>query len=423
MHLYRFPIGRGEGRTLSHVRSICGRAVEPLERRTLFSAAAMPRPDHVVVVVEEDHSYDQILGVQPIMPLLPSVPVNLLDTAPYIRQLAAHSASLTQIHSVGHPNAVTYQALFSGLKTPGVALPYTAPNLASELNAAGLSFGGYSESLPHTGYSGYDVGDYKLGHNPWAAFSNVPGSENMPFSRFPSDYSKLPTVSYVVPNLQNNMHSGYVSTADQWLHDNIGGYAKWAMSHNSLLIVTWDESHQTGNQVPTFFYGPMIEPGNYGQRVTQLNLLRTLEDMYGLAPTGQAAQATAISDVFGSGGLSESFEDAVIKARPHGGSGHASIHGKVVSTTGRPLSRWWVYLDANNDGVLEPGEQVLRTDSHGRFTFRHLSAGTYDVRVVPQNGLVQTSPANGVQQIPLTTGQHVSGILFSEQPIPVATNG
>lgn len=415
----RSPASSGLGEALLRTGGGVVPAVEPLERRTLLSALPIPRPDHVVVLVEEDHAYDQILGTQPVQPLLPPVPVNLLNSTPYLRQLAAHGASLTQMHSVGHPNAVTYQALFSGLNTNRATLPYTAQNLASELNSAGLSFGGYAESLPRTGYSGGDVGDYKWGHNPWVAFSNVPGSENLPFSRFPGDYSTLPTVSFVVPNLQYNMHSGFVSAADQWLQDNIGGYAQWAMSHNSLLIVTWDESHETGNQIPTIFYGPMIEPGSYGERVNQLNLLRTLEDMYGLAPTGEAAQATAITDIFGSGGLTEAFEDAVIKARPHTRGGHGSIRGKVLSTTGRPLSRWWVYLDSNNDGVLEPGEQIARTDSKGRFEFRQLLSGAYDVRVVPQSGFVQTTPS-GASAVALASGQHVGGIIFGEQPIAAA---
>ena len=378
----------------------------------------IPRPDHVVVVVEEDHSYSQILGSTPApLPLLPLVPRDLLDSTSYIRSLAARGASLTQIHSVGHPNNVTYQALFSGFQAGSAPLPYTAPNLASELNAAGLSFGGYAESLPHTGYLGGDVGNYKQGHNPWVSFSNVPPSQDLPFSRFPSDFSTLPTISYVVPNLQDNMHSGLISDADQWLHDNISAYAQWAMSHNSLLIVTWDESHEKGNQIPTIFYGPMIEPGNFGERVTQLNLLRTLEDMYGLPPTGQAAQASPITDVFGSGGLTEPFEDAVLKARPRAGNGRASITGKVVNSSGHRLSHWWVYLDANHDGALEPGEQLVRTDSIGRFKFNHLSAGSYDVRAISQSGYVQTSPASGVDSVILTAHQHVGGITFSEQLI------
>lgn len=173
------------------------------------------------MVLEEDHSYNQILGTTVPQPVMPGVPVTLLNGAPYIRQLAAGGASLTQIHSVGHPNHVTYSALFAGLNTAGLAQPYDAPNLASQLNAAGLSFGGYAEPLPHAGYLGDDVGDYKRDHVPWVTSSNVPASQDMPFSQFPADFAKLPTVSFVIPKLQNNMHSGQVSTADNWLRDNI----------------------------------------------------------------------------------------------------------------------------------------------------------------------------------------------------------
>lgn len=399
-----------------------GRFVEPLERRVFLSAGLLPRPDHVVVVVEEDHSYSQILGTQSQLPLMPAVPLNLVNSAPYIRQLAAHGASLTQMHSVGHPNHVTYSALFGGLNTAGLSQPYNAPNIGSELNAAGLSFTGYAESLPYAGYTGGDVGNYKHDHAPWNLFANIPASQNLPFSQFPTDYSKLPTVSFVTPNLQDNMHSGFISTADQWLHDNIGGYANWAMSHNSLLIVTWDESHEAGNQIPTIFYGPMVETGSYAQRVNQFNLLRTLEDMYGLPPTGQAAQANAMTGLFGRGGLSEASEDAILRARPHPKGGHSSIAGKVISaTSGKGLSGWWVYLDTNNDGTLEPGEPVVHTDSRGRYQFSNLLPGAYSVRVVPQSAFTQTSPQAGVQFVTLVSHQHMRGILFSEQLIAGAS--
>src|SRR5690348_12997342 len=158
MYQCRCLEGTGSGRTPSHFGRGRARFAEPLEGRTLLSSPAIPRPDHVVVVVEEDHSYNQILGSTAPVSLLPSVPVTLLNTAPWLRQLAATGASLTQMHSIGHPNHVTYSALFGGLKTAGLTQPYDAPNLASELNAAGLSFGGYAESLPHAGFSGYDVG-------------------------------------------------------------------------------------------------------------------------------------------------------------------------------------------------------------------------------------------------------------------------
>jgi hypothetical protein len=280
------------------------RLVEVLESRRLCSTTTLPRPDHVVVLIEEDHSYQQILGpLQEPSQIAWSVqPPLLIDQASRLRQLAANGASFTHAISVGNSNLNDYQAMFSGkvapTNEPPLGNPYTDANIATELNAAGMSFGGYAESMPKVGYNGPDKGNYVFPHNPWELFSNVPATQNMPFSKFPKNYNNLPTVSYVVPNIQNDMHSGTVQDGDNWYQSNIAPYAKWAMKHNSLLIVTWDESHANNDQIPTIFYGPMIKRGNYSEHITQLNVLRTLEDMYGVTPTGRAAAATPITDIF-----------------------------------------------------------------------------------------------------------------------------
>jgi hypothetical protein len=277
---------------------------EALERRCLYSATSLPRPDHVVVLIEEDHSYQQILGplVEASQQAWSVQPPLLINQAPRLRQLAANGASFTHAFSVGNSNLNDYQAIFSGkvppTREPPLGSPYTDANIASELNAAGLSFGGYAESLPKVGYNGPDKGNYVFPHNPWKLFSNVPASQNMPFSKFPTKFANLPTVSYVVPNIQNDMHSGTIQDGDNWYQSHIAPYAKWALKHNSLLIVTWDESHANNDQIPTIFYGPMIKHGNYSEHITQSNILRTVEDMYGLTPTGRAAAATPITDIF-----------------------------------------------------------------------------------------------------------------------------
>ncbi|WP_336786441.1 alkaline phosphatase family protein [Paenibacillus sp. MMO-177] len=68
----------------------------------------------------------------------------------------------------------------------------------------GYTFAGYSEGLPNTGYNGpYNLKTgYARKHNPWVNFTNVPASLNKPFTDFPSDFSMLPTVSFVIPNLE-----------------------------------------------------------------------------------------------------------------------------------------------------------------------------------------------------------------------------
>src|SRR4051794_35220814 len=113
--------------------------IDPLERRRLLAAAAaaVPRPDHVVIVIEENHGFADIIGN---------------SSAPYINGRAPAGASLTAYHGVPRPGGPNCLALFSG-STQGVTSdatppPITAPNLGAALISAGLSFVGYSESLP-----------------------------------------------------------------------------------------------------------------------------------------------------------------------------------------------------------------------------------------------------------------------------------
>ena len=144
-------------------------------------------------------------------------------------------------------------------------------------------------------------GNYRRRHNPWANFSNVPASSNLPFTDFPSPdrFDSLPTVSIVVPDLVNDMHYGSTSTGDAWLRDHLDAYIRWAETHNSLFILTWDESHVAGpNHIPTLFVGPMVRPGAYPESVNHLHLLRTLEDLYGLPYAGETENVAPIVDVW-----------------------------------------------------------------------------------------------------------------------------
>ena len=95
------------------------------------------------------------------------------------------------------------------------------------------------------------------------------------------------------------IRGGTIQTADTWLRTNLDAYVQWAGSHDSLLIVTFDEDDNgPTNQIATLFNGPMIVPGQYGERITHDNLLRTLEDLYGLGHAGNAANVPAISDLW-----------------------------------------------------------------------------------------------------------------------------
>ncbi len=255
----------------------------------------LPTPDHIVMVIEENHAYPQIIGS---------------GYAPYITSLSKDSSSATFINSFAttHPSQPNYLDLFSG-STQGVNnnyhsahAPFTTPNLGAQLIAAGRSFATYAENLPAAGYNVDIQGEYVRKHNPatnWVGkgLNQIPDTCIKPFTAFPDDYSKLPTVSIVIPDDGNNMHDGTISTADTWLKDHLNNYVQWAKMHNSLFILTFDEDDMRhGNHIVTIFTGAMIKSGEYTEQINHFNILRTIEDMYGLPYAGYAATVKPIAD-------------------------------------------------------------------------------------------------------------------------------
>ncbi|MGO9099108.1 MAG: alkaline phosphatase family protein [Mycobacterium sp.] len=267
----------------------------PADSPVDFTAAAVPTPAHVVIVVEENRSQTNIIGNK---------------SAPYINQLAANGAMMAQSFAEMHPSEPNYYALFAG-STLGVtknSCPVNGgdtPNLGSELLAAGYSFVGFAESLPAVGSPACSAGKYARKHVPWASFTNIPSSNSLPFSAFPApgnppNYASLPTVSLVIPNLDDDMHDGSIAQGDAWLYQNLSQYAAWARANNSLLILTWDEDDNTArNQIPTVFYGASVRPGTYNEPISHYNVLSTIEEMYGLPKLGFATRAAAITDIWG----------------------------------------------------------------------------------------------------------------------------
>jgi len=250
--------------------------------------AQVPTPAHVVVVIEENHGYSQIIGS---------------SQAPYINTLATQGAVFIKSYALTHPSQPNYLGLFSG-STQGItddSCPhaFSAQSLESELIAARKTFVGYSEGLPAVGSTVCTSGLYARKHAPWTDFSKDHSSDNQPFTSFPTSFAKLPTVAWVVPNLDDDMHDGTIQQADSWLQTNLMAYVTWAKNNNSLLIVQWDEDQgTTSNHIATIFVGPMVKPGKYSETINHYNILRTIEDMYGLAHLGSSAGAKAITDVW-----------------------------------------------------------------------------------------------------------------------------
>jgi hypothetical protein len=269
-------------------------------RSTASSTASTPRtrrPAHIVVVVMENRSYADIVHNR---------------TAPYLNELLEQSASYSDFHAEAHPSLPNYLALFSGsthrLRSDSCHHQFRSESLADEVLDAGLSYTSYAESLPRVGYAGCaapgyrrippSMYEYVRIRAPWTAFSDIPADLNQPFTSFPPDYSRLPVLSFVIPNLQDSMHSGSVSRGDHWLAIHIGAYATWAHRHHSWLVITWDEDdYRADNHIPTIITGAGIVAGTYSQPIDHYDLLRTIEVALGVPAIGSAAHAAPISGV------------------------------------------------------------------------------------------------------------------------------
>jgi hypothetical protein len=243
-------------------------------------AMAVPAFSHIVVVVEENKDYSEIIGN---------------PQAPYINSLAADGALLDNFTALTHPSEPNYFALYAG-STFGLTADATVsepdPTLATILQGAGQTFTGWVEH-PNTDSD----------HNPWRSFPEGTSVEQ-DFAGFPTtNFASLPTVSFVIPNVNDDMHNGTIAQGDSWLQANIAAYAQWAANNNSLLVVVWDEADTSSiNQIPAILYGADVVPGDYNTAYNDYNLLSTILGAYNLTSPNNAAGAAPIA-VFNTGPL------------------------------------------------------------------------------------------------------------------------
>jgi acid phosphatase len=209
--------------------------------------------------------------------------------------------------------------MFSG-STQGVSndncldnkTPFTTPNLGALLLTGGFTFKGYAQTLPQIGslvctslkspITGADL--YARKHAPWVNWqgdqpNDFPDSLSRPMTDFPKDFTKLPTVAFVIPDMDNDMHNigapgdaAAIQRGDQWLKNNLSAYVEWAKTHNSLLILTFDEDDFTQeNHIPTIIVGGPVKPGKYNVHINHYNVLHTVEAMYGISPQDSTGAA------------------------------------------------------------------------------------------------------------------------------------
>jgi hypothetical protein len=273
-------------------------------------------PAHVVVVMEENYSYSDIIG-------------NSL--APYINYVAkqSYTANMTLATAITHPSEPNYLDLFSGnnqgvttdLSGPAPGAPFNDCNIGSSMIQKGYTFIGYSEDQPSVGWISGDQGNYYTKHCPWINWighntnaDTIPVTSDVPYSYvkglyttgpiFPDSnhYSTLPTMAWVIPNSVDDMHDGSSSTAipngDNWFHTNIMPLIRWASkpANNTVVFIIWDEddylSTNPSDHIPLLVCSGLIIGGNYNTAVNHYSTLKLWEEMYGIT-TECSSSATA----------------------------------------------------------------------------------------------------------------------------------
>jgi len=241
-------------------------------KSALASVTIMHLPiGHVFLLVEENHSYAAVIGN---------------SSMPYLNSLANQFGLATNYYANSHPSIGNYFILTTGqLITTDDAFTgaVNADSLMRELTLAGKTWKSYAESLPTVGYVGGDAYPYLERHNPFAYLDDVRNSnvqrENLvPFDQFATDLAsnRLPVFSYLVPNAEHDGHdcpdgnqncpeSLKLSTADNWLKNNLGPLLSSAtFQKDGLLVITFDEAATSdtahgGGHVAMLVVGPVVK--------------------------------------------------------------------------------------------------------------------------------------------------------------------
>jgi hypothetical protein len=282
--------------------------------------------DHVVIIVLENGDYEAAIKDQ-----------SLSD-------LAAHGASFSNFHALFHPSYPNYLAMVAGtdfgthrrgryLADRQVNFPNDAAHktIADRLIAGGLDFKNYAEELPE-GNCPYRIdsqhvskskkGDYVRRHVPFLSFAEVQekwcdrvvrvdsgkgnsllGDDNL----FVKDAKAgLVAYSFYSPNMNNDGHNTNVGVAGAWVSKFLDKTFTEKLRKGTLVIVTFDESdHNSDNRIFTLFLGDMVKEGSQqdpkvlDRHYTHYNVLRTIEDNFGLEPLAEADRnAEPITDIW-----------------------------------------------------------------------------------------------------------------------------
>lgn len=243
--------------------------------------------------------------------------------APYVNDLVTKYALADRYYAIRHPGLPNYLALLGG-HTFGIDEACTdctvnELNLVDELEAKGKTWKSYQEDLPGPCALESQAGNYVRIHNPFLYFQDIRTNSMrcnrvVPLSQLPLDLKSgyVPDFVWITPNQQHDMHVGSVADGDRWLASFVPSILDSSVwQQNSLLVIVWTEGASnsgccdvSGGQAPLVV---VSSHGKHGFQSTELatpyNLLRTIEDAWGLKQLGESAGSDVrpMKDLFADG--------------------------------------------------------------------------------------------------------------------------
>ncbi len=267
----------------------------------------MPASKHIVLVMEENQEYSTVVGGSKVWPNL--------------NALIGKGALATNYYADTHPSIGNYFMLTTGqilTNDDNSTTVQTVDNIARRMLAANVPFKVYAEGITN-GYVGGNTGLYVVRHDPFALLSDVANTPAVakqviwPFSQFATDVANntLPEFSFIVPNIDDDAHTGTPQQADTWLQANVvaplTGTTAFTTGGDGILIVDFDEGADTdatsgGGHVAAMFWGPKVQAGYTQTSKTTFqheSMLATVMAALGLSsPPGNAATAPVMTEFF-----------------------------------------------------------------------------------------------------------------------------
>jgi hypothetical protein len=263
--------------------------------------SAGPVYRHVIWVWMENESYSSVLGS---------------SDAPFVNSLAATCGVATDYQGISHPSLPNYIAATGG-STFGITddgdpsvHPINAASIFSQVDKAGLTWRAYDESMPaRCDTNGSSL--YAPRHNPAVYYVSLrPACSQSDIPMGPAGTGALardlkagtlPNFAFVTPNLCHDGHDCSVQTSDRWLSTFLPTVlsSPTYRAGQTVVFVTWDEG-VGDNHIPMIVVAPTVRTGTKSHTsFNHYSLLRTTEDLLGLAPLRQSANASSMVAAFG----------------------------------------------------------------------------------------------------------------------------